>query len=137
MAKECARRMIERGEGGKIVSTASTAAVFALHDHAPYCTSKAAINGLTRVSAVLIPKFHTLERRTCIGSTIQMKRQYETSLVEVRHPVDEPTMNAPSVGNLLAQRRIFISCFQHVNGAILQFGELRDAGVKNMWSSPS
>ncbi|CAM9226933.1 unnamed protein product [Sphacelaria rigidula] len=53
MAKECARRMIARGKGGKIISTASTASLFALHDHAPYCTSKAAINGLTRVWVVV------------------------------------------------------------------------------------
>lgn len=49
MGQECAKRMIARGKGGKIVSTASTASLFALHDHAAYCTSKAAINGLTRV----------------------------------------------------------------------------------------
>lgn len=50
MGQECAKRMIKRGKGGKIVSTSSTASIFALHDHAAYCTSKAAINGLTRVS---------------------------------------------------------------------------------------
>lgn len=49
MAKECAKRMIARGQGGKIVSTSSTASLFALHDHAAYCTSKAAIQGLTKV----------------------------------------------------------------------------------------
>eukprot|EP00904_Undaria_pinnatifida_P009770 jgi/Undpi1/5923/HiC_scaffold_2.g01197.m1 len=48
LAQECARRMIKRGTGGKIVSTSSTASLFALHDHAAYCTSKAAINGLTK-----------------------------------------------------------------------------------------
>ncbi|CAB1105395.1 unnamed protein product [Ectocarpus sp. CCAP 1310/34] len=50
MAQECAKRMIVRGKGGKIVNTSSTASRFALHDHAAYCTSKAAINGLTNVS---------------------------------------------------------------------------------------
>ena len=49
MAQECAKRMIARGQGGKIVSTSSTASLFALHDHAAYCTSKAAINGLNKV----------------------------------------------------------------------------------------
>lgn len=49
MSQECAKRMIARGEGGKIVSTSSTASLFALHDHAAYCTSKAAVNGLTHV----------------------------------------------------------------------------------------
>lgn len=49
MGQECAKRMIARGEGGKIVSVSSTASLFALHDHAAYCASKAAINGLTQV----------------------------------------------------------------------------------------
>lgn len=49
MGQECAKRMIARGKGGKIVNTSSTASVFALHEHASYVTSKAAINGLTRV----------------------------------------------------------------------------------------
>lgn len=61
MAKECARRMIARGKGGKIVSTASTASIFALHDHAPYCTSKAAINGLTKVSHLFTWRYRCLK----------------------------------------------------------------------------
>lgn len=49
MAQECAKRMIARGKGGKIVSVSSTASKFALHDHAAYCVSKHAIQGLTQV----------------------------------------------------------------------------------------
>lgn len=54
MSKECAKRMIARGTGGKIVSTSSTASLFALHDHAAYCTSKAAIQGLTQVTTSVL-----------------------------------------------------------------------------------
>ncbi|CAM9183380.1 unnamed protein product [Hapterophycus canaliculatus] len=57
MGQECAKRMIARGEGGKIVSVSSTASLFALHDHAAYCTSKAAINGLTQVMSAEWSKY--------------------------------------------------------------------------------
>ncbi|CAM9670388.1 unnamed protein product [Ectocarpus fasciculatus] len=57
MAKECAKRMIARGQGGKIVSVSSTASLFALHDHAAYCTSKAAIQGLTKVMSAEWSKY--------------------------------------------------------------------------------
>lgn len=56
LAQECAKKMIERGEGGKIVSVSSTASVFALHDHGAYCTSKAAINGLTKVRSLVVKR---------------------------------------------------------------------------------
>ncbi|CAN0173041.1 unnamed protein product [Pylaiella littoralis] len=57
LSKECAKRMIARGKGGKIVSTSSTASLFALHDHAAYCTSKAAIQGLTKVMSAEWSKY--------------------------------------------------------------------------------
>ncbi|CAN0180681.1 unnamed protein product [Scytosiphon promiscuus] len=57
LAQECAKKMIERGEGGKIVSVSSTASLFALHDHGAYCTTKAAINGLTKVMSAEWSKY--------------------------------------------------------------------------------
>lgn len=57
LSQECAKRMIKRGEGGKIVNVSSTAALFALHDHASYCTSKAAIQGLTKVMSAEWSKY--------------------------------------------------------------------------------
>ncbi|CAN0499382.1 unnamed protein product [Ectocarpus sp. 12 AP-2014] len=68
MAQECTKRMIARGKGGKIVNTSSTASRFALHDHAAYCTSKAAINGLTKVMSAEWSK-HDINCNT-IGPTI-------------------------------------------------------------------
>lgn len=53
LSQECARRMIKRGKGGKIVTVSSTASKFALHDHAAYCTSKFAVNGLNSVRVFL------------------------------------------------------------------------------------
>ncbi|CAM9306392.1 unnamed protein product [Ectocarpus sp. 6 AP-2014] len=68
MSQECAKRMIARGKGGKIVSVSSTASLFALHDHAAYCTSKAAINGLTQVMSAEWSK-HDINCNT-VGPTI-------------------------------------------------------------------
>jgi NAD(P)-dependent dehydrogenase (short-subunit alcohol dehydrogenase family) len=52
VAQQCARSMIGRGVGGSIVNVSSLSATVGLPQHAAYCTSKAALDGLTRVMAV-------------------------------------------------------------------------------------
>jgi len=47
-----ARGMIARGHGGAIVNVSSTASSVALRDHTSYCTSKGALDQLTRVMAL-------------------------------------------------------------------------------------
>jgi len=47
-----AKGMIERGQGGAIVNVSSQASMRALHDHTTYCTSKGALDQLTRVMAL-------------------------------------------------------------------------------------
>ena len=47
-----ARGMIERGNGGAIVNVSSQSSVRALADHTTYCTSKGALDQLTRVMAL-------------------------------------------------------------------------------------
>lgn len=44
--------MIERGAGGSIVNVSSQAALVALHGHVSYAASKAALDSITRVSAL-------------------------------------------------------------------------------------
>lgn len=44
--------MIERGEGGSIVNISSCRAQDALFDHSPYCSSKAALEMLTKCMAL-------------------------------------------------------------------------------------
>ena len=46
------RRMIARGEGGKIVNLASQAGLIALDRHLAYCASKAGVISLTKVLAL-------------------------------------------------------------------------------------
>jgi len=47
-----AKRMIERGEGGRIVNLSSQASMVGLADHAAYCASKGALDQLTRTMAL-------------------------------------------------------------------------------------
>jgi NAD(P)-dependent dehydrogenase (short-subunit alcohol dehydrogenase family) len=51
-AREAARRMIEEGSGGSIVTVASVTSVSARVNQAAYCASKAAVTHLTRCLAV-------------------------------------------------------------------------------------
>ncbi len=51
-ASEAVPRMVKRGQGGAIVSIASTAAFVGLPGRGPYCAAKAGILGLTRALAV-------------------------------------------------------------------------------------
>jgi len=44
--------MIERGEGGSIVNISSIAQTIAMQNHTAYCSSKGAVESLTRVMAL-------------------------------------------------------------------------------------
>ena len=72
MTQECAKRMIARGKGGKIVNTSSTASVCALHEHTSYCTSKAAISGLTRSMGAELAKHDIMVNS--VGPTIVLTK---------------------------------------------------------------
>ena len=52
VAQVVAADMIARGHKGAIVNVSSNAAFFGIADHAAYCASKCALDGLTRVMAV-------------------------------------------------------------------------------------
>jgi len=47
-----AKRMISRGIGGAIVNVSSQASQLAIPDHSSYCTSKAALDQLTKMMAL-------------------------------------------------------------------------------------
>lgn len=51
VSQEYARALIERGRPGAIVNVSSIASFIGFTDHAAYCASKAALDGLTRVMA--------------------------------------------------------------------------------------
>jgi len=52
MSQVCAASMIERGVRGAIVNVSSQASMAALTDHTAYCTSKGAVDHLTRMMAL-------------------------------------------------------------------------------------
>jgi NAD(P)-dependent dehydrogenase (short-subunit alcohol dehydrogenase family) len=51
LAQEYARDCIARGRGGAIVNVSSISSFIGFADHAAYCASKGALDGLTRVMA--------------------------------------------------------------------------------------
>lgn len=50
-----AKNMIKRGKGGAIVNVSSQGSMVALQDHTSYCTSKGALDQLTRMMVHRIP----------------------------------------------------------------------------------
>lgn len=52
LLQEIARDLIERKLPGSIVNISSQASAAALRDHSVYCSTKAAVDGLTRVMAM-------------------------------------------------------------------------------------
>lgn len=52
VSQAVARGMIERGTGGVIVNLSSVASKIAIKDHTSYCTSKGAVDQLTRMMAL-------------------------------------------------------------------------------------
>lgn len=51
LSKHVAKKMVERGEGGKIINVASIAALRATRSMSAYCASKSGVNQLTKVMA--------------------------------------------------------------------------------------
>jgi NAD(P)-dependent dehydrogenase (short-subunit alcohol dehydrogenase family) len=51
-SQAAARRMVEAGNGGRILHMASVAGVHAMFGYAAYCAAKSAVTALTRVSAL-------------------------------------------------------------------------------------
>src|SRR6201986_4430943 len=56
VTKYAARAMIRLGKGGAIVNVSSQAGLVALHGHISYASSKAALDNITRVSALELGK---------------------------------------------------------------------------------
>lgn len=67
MAREVAKRMIAREEGGQIINIASIAAVRALPGLVPYCTSKAAVAMMTQSMAREWARFNINVNAICPG----------------------------------------------------------------------
>lgn len=52
-----ARGMVERGNGGAILTLSSLASMLGVQDHTAYCCSKGAVDSLTRMMALELGQF--------------------------------------------------------------------------------
>lgn len=70
--------MVDRGGGGSIVNISSVASTRALDEHIAYCTSKSAVDSITRVMALELGKHKVpLYKQCCAYShTINTRYQY-------------------------------------------------------------
>jgi NAD(P)-dependent dehydrogenase (short-subunit alcohol dehydrogenase family) len=68
-ASEAVPRMVAQGEGGAIVSIASTAAFLGLPGRGPYCAAKAGILGLTRALSQEVAESKIRVNAVCPGYT--------------------------------------------------------------------
>jgi NAD(P)-dependent dehydrogenase (short-subunit alcohol dehydrogenase family) len=57
VTKYAARTLIRLGQGGAIVNVSSQASLVALHNHVSYGSSKAALDNITRVSALELGQY--------------------------------------------------------------------------------
>mmetsp|Transcript_37412 Transcript_37412/g.60075 ORF Transcript_37412/g.60075 Transcript_37412/m.60075 type:complete len:242 (+) Transcript_37412:212-937(+) len=64
----CAQKMVDSKIAGSIVNVSSMASEIGLENHTSYCTSKGAINQMTRVMALELGKYGI--RTNCVGPTI-------------------------------------------------------------------
>lgn len=70
MTKYAAREMIKAGQGGTIVNVSSQASLVALKGHIAYGASKAAVDSITRVSALELGQHHI--RVNSVNPTVVM-----------------------------------------------------------------
>ena len=68
-ASEAVPRMVRRGQGGAIVSIASTAAFLGLPGRGPYCAAKAGMLGLTRALSQEVAQVGIRVNAVCPGYT--------------------------------------------------------------------
>jgi NAD(P)-dependent dehydrogenase (short-subunit alcohol dehydrogenase family) len=103
MMKHVVPRMIERGEGGSIINTASIGAFIAASS-AGYCASKAGLVGLTKVAAVELGKYKIRVNTLCPGATeTPMARNQRAEMVKAGLPVSNSVMDRMGVLGRMAQ----------------------------------
>lgn len=72
VTKYASQAMVERGQGGSIVNVSSQAALVALSGHISYAASKAALDSITRVSALELGKYNI--RVNSVNPTVVMTK---------------------------------------------------------------
>ena len=79
--KHVVPKMIERGDGGSIINTASIGAFIAASS-AGYCASKAGLTGLTKVAAVELGRYNIRVNTLCPGATETPMAQHQREEME-------------------------------------------------------
>lgn len=76
---------MERGGGGSIVNISSVASTRALDEHIAYCTSKSAVDSITRVMALELGKHKVPLINSVELIPIQLRHQYIDQYMKTAH----------------------------------------------------
>lgn len=102
VTKYAAREMIAGGEGGAIVNVSSQASLIALHNHVSYGASKAALDNITKVSALELGKYNI--RVNSVHPTVVMTKMSE--FYWGRPEIGEPFLKAMPLGRWATEEEI-------------------------------
>jgi L-xylulose reductase len=102
ITKYAARTMIAAGTGGSIVNVSSQAALVALHGHVSYAASKAALDSITRVSALELGK-HNI-RVNSVNPTVVMTPM--SAFYWGRDEIQGPFLEAMPLGRYATEEEI-------------------------------
>lgn len=102
VTKYAAREMIDRGAGGAIVNVSSQASLVALHNHVSYGASKAALDNITKVSALELGKYNI--RVNSVHPTVVMTEMSESYWGQPE--IGEPFLKAMPLGRWATEAEI-------------------------------
>ncbi len=102
VTKYASRSMIRLGRGGSIVNVSSQAALVALHGHISYGSSKAALDNITRVSALELGKYGV--RVNSVNPTVVMTPM--SAFYWGRPEIEEPFLKQMPLGRWATEDEI-------------------------------
>jgi L-xylulose reductase len=102
VTKYASRSMIRRGRGGSIVNVSSQAALVALRGHISYGSSKAALDNITRVSALELGKYGI--RVNSVNPTVVMTEM--SAFYWGRPDIGEPFLKSMPLGRFATEEEI-------------------------------
>lgn len=100
--KYASQSMVRLGKGGSIVNVSSQAALVALAGHISYASSKAALDSITRVSALELGKYNI--RVNSVNPTVVMTPM--SAFYWGRPEIGEPFLNAMPLGRWATEDEI-------------------------------
>lgn len=109
---EAARRWVAAGRGGSIVNVSSHQAARPVAGALPYATAKAAIEGLTRATAVDYGRLGIRANAVALGSIVTERFDGDPALQGAAHPLDRMGTGAEvaaAVAWLLSEESSFVT----------------------------